>query len=139
MNICQSFLDSFIGGISYFRFVCFEKGSDFYYLFRERIEDIEISEAGLVILSIPFPQNRFIEGKWCDHPTGREFHEFLKNGEDLPRGKIISPGIVYFKIDEVAEAVLYAPEIGEPDYHFEHFPVGYENFANTMIANLLIG
>jgi hypothetical protein len=137
MNINNSFLQSFIGGIWYFRFPDFEPGPDQYYLFRSRIMDIEVSDEGLALVRADLRPNRFALGEWIDHQS-KDGYQFFPCIEDkrrgleiiLPRFTLISASILQVEVGG-AEAIIYAPGESEPDdlHVFRDFPVGYESMA----------
>jgi len=140
MNIDNSFLQTFVGGIWYFRFPCFEKGPDWYYLFRSRIVSIGITEdKGLALQLQTLPLNRFVAGSWTEHEMDEHVAHLFKPGltkKDgvevlLPDFCIISPTIVHITCDTAADAVMYANESEQPDelHSFAHFPEGHEKMA----------
>jgi hypothetical protein len=139
MNISNSFLKSYIGGILYFRFPRFEKSADWYYLFRSKIIDMELDPiSGLWIQLDPIFPNRFSEGEWSEHRTKNEVRHFeifqaVKNCQEitLPNFTLLSNTILRVQADKVADAVIYANEDAVPDEIriFRDFPEGYEAVA----------
>jgi hypothetical protein len=140
MNISESFLQSFVGGIWHFRFACFEQGPDYYYLFRSRISALKVLPDGLLLRHTHFEHNRFTGGEWTRHDCGDDCvtQTFKVNtvwgkGQQItvPRFRLISPTIAFVQVDSVGEAVLYADEKEVPDdiQIFTHFPVGFEAFC----------
>ena len=135
-SIDNAFLQSFVGGIWYFRWPCFETGPDYYYLFRSKIIRIRVTDDnGLAVLLEDLPLNRFMAGSWINHPSSLEERIFrpgstIRKGERiaLPEYSIISPTIIGIKCDEVGEAVMYAREDEQPDElnRFANFPEGYQ-------------
>lgn len=138
-KIDRAFLQSFIGGILYFRYPCFETGPDYYYLFRSKILNIAVTEnGGLEVELKDLPENRFAEGKWIYHQTneGRKVYppkQVTRGGklQKRPDFTKISETVVFIEIDEVAEIVLYAKEEEQPDITncFANFPPGFEIIA----------
>ncbi|MFA6463949.1 MAG: hypothetical protein WCV55_03000 [Candidatus Paceibacterota bacterium] len=138
-NIDNALLQSFVGGIWYFRWPCWETGPDWWYLFRSKILNIRITgDSGLAVLLEDLLLNRFMAGSWINHPSEPEEQVFkpnstMRKGERviIPDYTIISPTIIVIKLDEVAEAVMYANESEQPDdlHCFVNFPEGYESMA----------
>jgi hypothetical protein len=133
MNIHESFLRSFIGGVFYFRWPCFEEGPDYWYLFRSRIIDVELSKEYLCIATEDLYPNRFMLGEWIDHETSSGIQEF-RQGENPLLGtnisfQLISPDILYAKLSSSGQGVFYTHESHsphEPTEVFRDFPNGYE-------------
>ena len=102
-NIDNAFLQSFVGGVWYFRWPCWETGPDWWYLFRSKILGIRITEDnGLTVLLEDLPLNRFMAGSWVSHPSKPGERVFkprttTRKGEKvpLPDYSIISPTITY--------------------------------------------
>lgn len=138
MNISNDFIRAYTGGVFLFRFVCFERGPDYYYLFKSKILDIAIDETGLWVDTIPFYPNRFTCNEWVDHETSEGVRLFkshtmtlLEKDTTYPTFKIISPEIILVGIDMSAEVVIYANECDLPDETsiFQDFPDGYEKLG----------
>jgi len=127
MKIDQSFLDSFINGTLYLRFPSFDFGPDWYYLFRSTITDIVSVDTGVCFEHKHQFPNRFKDCAWTEHWYDiRRIFWFTDQGEF----KIISPGIMYIKLDETGEIVIYANDTFLPDLNpFRNFPQGHEQMA----------
>lgn len=106
-------LKEFIGGLMYFRLVCFEIGPDTYYYFRKRILNIDFDpDKGLSIETEDVFPNRLLHGRWIDHPTngGLYTYKIVRDGNgQLPRIIHTSDVLLQIKIDLVADAILIPP------------------------------
>lgn len=145
-KIEKTFLQSFIGGVWYFRFPCFNTGPDWYNLFRSRIVNIRVTEnGGLEVELNNLPNNRFVEGKWVYHHQTNEGKKIYRPKQITRSGKPkatpdltkISETIAFIEIDELNEAVLYSSENEEPDVTncFANFPLGFETLVNQRSAD----
>jgi len=123
MKICQSFLDAFIGGILFIRFPCFEDGPDWFYLFKTKITDIVVIKDGIHIEQKCDYPNWFRTGSWIGHDYDA-LPIFWNEQEGL---RIISPGIIYLKLDDIAEVVIYTNESYLPELNpYKDFPANFE-------------
>lgn len=130
----QEIID-FNHSICYFRFPCFEPGPEWYYLFRFKIR-FEILGKSVRFQRKDFFPNRYVLGEWIDHKTTVENQSIVVDLDD-EKWKKIEKGILYVKVDEVADMILYQDEKLCPDFDpFEHFPSGFEKLGLTVIAKM---
>jgi hypothetical protein len=129
MKISRSFLQGFVGGELYLRFPDFEVGRQCWFLFRSLITEVEKTTSGFGIIHQPIFPNRFIDTEgWVDHLLKYDENinsvQFVFEGK--PNFKMVDDRACFFKLDNVAEGLMFLPGFNHGADPYKFYPPGYE-------------